>query len=149
MNNVPRPALLADYPALITLPIQWGEQDLFGHVNNVVYLRWFESARIAYLEQSGLDPILDRHGLGPILANLKCDYRRQLKYPDTVTIGARITRLGRSSLTMPHAVFSHAQQQIAAEGESIVVTFDYANQRSAAIPDDVRAQIARFEGKSE
>jgi acyl-CoA thioester hydrolase len=149
MNNLSRPTLLADYPALFTLPIQWGDQDLFGHVNNTVYLRWFESARIVYLEQSGLDPLLTRHGLGPILANLKCDYRRQLKYPDTVTVSARITRLGRSSLTMQHAVFSHAQQQIAAEGESILVAFDYKNQQSVAIPDDVRAQIAKFEGKSE
>jgi acyl-CoA thioester hydrolase len=149
MNNAPRPTLLADYPALFTLPVQWGDQDLFGHVNNTVYLRWFESARIVYLEQSGLDPLLARHGLGPILANLKCDYRRQLKYPDTVTVSARITRLGRSSLTMQHAIMSHTQQQIAAEGESILVTFDYQNQRSVAIPDDVRAQIARYEGKSE
>jgi acyl-CoA thioester hydrolase len=146
MDSVDRLDALAEFPARFTVPVQWGDQDAFGHINNVVYIRWFESARIAYLEQSGLDPLLLQHGLGPILANVSCNYRRQLLYPDTVTIGARITRLGRTSLTMRHAVLSHAQQAIVADGDSIVVTFNYKTQQSVEIPQDVREAIARFEG---
>lgn len=145
MNSVVQPAALAEFPALFSLPIQWGDQDAFQHVNNVVYLRWFETARIAYLEQSGLDPILASHGIGPILANLSCNYRKQLLYPDRVTIGARITRLGRTSLAMQHAVYSDRLQAIAADGESIVVLFDYKSQKPVPIPDDVRQAVNRFE----
>jgi len=145
MHSVNRPNSLAEFPARFTVPVQWGDQDAFGHINNVVYVRWFESARIAYLEQSGLDPLLLQHDLGPILANVSCNYRRQLLYPDTVTIGARITRLGRTSLTMQHAVLSHGQQAIVADGESIVVTFNYQTQQSVEIPANVREVIRRFE----
>ena len=145
MDSDHRPPALADFPATFTIPILWGDQDAFGHINNVVYIRWFESARIAYLEQSGLEPLLLQHGLGPILASVVCNYRKQLLYPDTVTIGARITRLGRTSLSMEHATFSHQQQAIVADGQSIVVTFDYQAQRSIEIPADVRAAISQFE----
>ena len=50
----------ADYPVVISLPVQWGDQDLFGHVNNVVYFRWYESARIAYLDRIGVSDLMER-----------------------------------------------------------------------------------------
>src|SRR5580765_7950429 len=93
---------LAAFPVVIRLPIQWGDQDAFGHVNNTVYFRWFESARIAYLDQSGMESMMTGSGLGPILASINCNYRRQLTYPDVVYIGARITHVGNSSMQMSH-----------------------------------------------
>ncbi|MBC7852346.1 MAG: acyl-CoA thioesterase, partial [Pirellulaceae bacterium] len=86
------PDLLKDYPIILTLPILWGDQDAFGHVNNVVYFRWCESARVTYLNDTGLQALMSQANLGPILASIKCDYLRQLNYPDTVRIGARVTR---------------------------------------------------------
>lgn len=139
---------LADYPAVIELPVEWGYQDLFGHVNNVVYFRWYESARIAYFEQFGF---FKRSGLpqvGLILASIKSDYRRPLNYPDTVRIGARVTRIGRTSIGVQHMVFSQAQAAVAAEGESTVVVFDYENNRPHPVPDEVRQAIAQLEGQN-
>lgn len=133
------------FPLVVALPVQWGDQDAFGHVNNTVLIRWFESARIAYLEQSHLLPQLEREKLGPILAAVNCNYRRQINYPDTVRIGACITRTGQSSFTMVHQVWSEAQQAVAAEGESAVVIFDYAAQRPVRMSDAIRALITRFE----
>lgn len=144
----PHPPALADFPAVITLPVQWGDQDAFGHVNNVVYFRWYESARIAYFEQSGIRPLLDQQSLGPILARIACDYHRQLTFPDTIDIGARITRLGSKSITMEHAIVSRAQNALIARSDSVIVIFHYGEQASCAIPADVRDQIERFEGKS-
>lgn len=136
----------AGYKSAIRLPVLWGDQDAFGHVNNTVPIRWFESARIAYLEHSGMDKLLDDMQLGPILASIHCDYRRQLRYPDTVSIGARITRIGRSGLTMVHAVYSDAWgDQVAVEGESVVVVFDYRANQPRRIPDEMRALINRWE----
>ena len=140
-----KPAELAEFPAVITLPVLWGDQDAFGHVNNTIPIRWFESARIAYLEAPEIAELLERERVGPILAAIGCNYRRQITYPDTVSIGARVTRLGGASLTMIHRVWSEAQQAIAADGESTIVVFDYAAQRPVRMSEALRAAIAALE----
>src|SRR3982751_4844980 len=104
MPSLFRPALLADYPVVIRLPVQWGDQDAFGHVNNTVYFRWYESARIAYFDRIGLLELMAAEGIGPILASISCTYRHQIHYPESVHVAARVARIGRSSLTMEHAV---------------------------------------------
>src|SRR4249920_2790349 len=101
-----RPPELKQLPTVITLPVQWGDQDAFGHVNNVVYFRWMESARIAYFRQANLGVADNKHGIGPILASIKCDFRRQLIYPDTLVISASIVSFGRTSMKMVHRVYS-------------------------------------------
>ena len=140
--------LLAEFPVSITLPIQWGDMDAFGHVNNTVPLRWFESARIAYIEQIGLSEMMTGDGVGPILAAIHCNYRRQVEYPDTVRIGARIGRMGRSSFTMLHVVVSEAHQAVCVEGESTIVVFDYQSQRPVRVPDEIREAVAERESQS-
>jgi acyl-CoA thioester hydrolase len=138
---------LSGHPVVVTLPVQWGDQDAFGHVNGVVYFRWFETARVEYLNQSGLGNLMSQVGTGPILASIKCDYRRQLKHPDTIEVSASISEIGKSSMKMRHILFSQAQQAVAAEAESTVVMFDYASQRPTRVPDSVREQIKRLEGR--
>ncbi len=130
---------LVGYSSITVLPVQWGDQDAFGHVNNVVYFRWFESARIDLLNLFPSSVTMSGSGLGPILASIKCDYRRQLRFPDTVYIGSRMTRVGRSSADIGHAVISHSQDQVVAEGSSVIVIFDYTTQRVTRIPDDLRS----------
>ena len=142
-----KPDSLAAYPVIITLPVQWGEQDAFGHVNNAVPLRWFESARIAYIEQSGLSGMMGDDDCGPIVASITCNYRRQIKYPDTLHIGAKISRIGRSSFAMEHAVYSSANNAIAVDGETVVVVFNYATQRPVRVPDAIREAMVRIEGR--
>ena len=131
-------AALADYRTITTLPVQWGDQDAFGHVNNVIYFRWFESARIDLLDVFESAVTMSGSGLGPILASIKCDYRRQLHFPDTVSIGSRITRVGRSSADIGHAIVSHRQSQVIAEGSSVIVIYDYSAKRVTRVPEDLR-----------
>ncbi|HEV2971394.1 MAG TPA: thioesterase family protein [Pirellulales bacterium] len=140
-------AALAEFPVVISLPVQWGDQDMFGHVNNVVFFRWYESARIAYLDRIGLSAMMERERLGPILAAIGCNYRRQLKFPDTVEIGSRITQIGRTSLTMTHAMWSQGQQALVADGESAIVMFDYQTQRPVPVPTAIREAIEKLERK--
>jgi acyl-CoA thioester hydrolase len=137
---------LAKYPVVIEWPVQWGDQDALGHVNNTVYFRWCESARVAYLQWLGLADWLHPTELGPILAQISCNYKRQLHFPDVVEVGARITRLGRTSLTMDHAIVSRSQNAIVAESTSVIVVFNYLAQRPAPIPEDVRERIKRLQG---
>jgi len=138
---------LTDFPVIIELPVQWGEQDLYGHVNNIIYFRWFESARVAYGERLDFARLFREARLGPILASVRCDFRRQVTYPARVRIGARITRLGNSSLTMVHTVTKADSGELLAEGDSTVVFFDYAAQKSTRIPDDLRDRIRALEGR--
>lgn len=134
-------ARLAGYQTITCLPVQWGDQDAFGHVNNVIYFRWFESARIDLLNDCHSAVTMSGTGLGPILASVKCDYRRQLRFPDTVFIGSKITRSGRSSADITHVIVSREQGEIVAEGVSVIVVFDYDAQRVTRIPDDLRQQF--------
>lgn len=146
------------YPVLVAIPVQWGDQDAFGHVNNIVFFRWIESSRIAYCSQVGLygqggegstavPPATLPTKADLILAAASCDYRRPVVFPDTVMVGARTSRVGNSSITMEHAVFSMSQQQLAAEGKATVVYYDYAAGRSRPLPDRIRKAIADLEGK--
>lgn len=137
---------LNDFNATVTIPVQWGEQDGFGHINNMHFIRWFESARIKYLQQCGVE--LTTEGVGPILAAVSCNYRLQVKYPDTIVVGARVIRIGRSSLGIEHQLWSERHGAVAADGDSTVVMFDYSNQCSSPIDDTLRRRIEKIEGKS-
>jgi acyl-CoA thioester hydrolase len=143
------PAELADFPVRVAIPVQWGDQDGFGHVNGVMYLRWFESARVAYLERSELGNLMTpQNGAGPILASINCNYRRQLHYPDTLIIGAKVTRIGRTSIEMHHAVYSTKHKAIGADGTSILVYFDYRDNKPLPVTDALRAAFEKIEGKT-
>jgi acyl-CoA thioester hydrolase len=141
--------LLADFPVSIEIPVQWGDQDAFRHVNNTVYLRWFESSRIAYTRKLGLWELLDTQGIGPILASTRCDYRRPLMFPDSVKVGSKIVKVGRTSLTLEHRVVGLAANAIAAEGMVVVVLYDYKKAEPCPIPAEIRRAIATIEGIEE
>ncbi len=141
------PPELADHPLSIALPVQWGDQDAFGHVNNVVHFRWMESARIAYFAALELGNLMTNQSTGPILASIKCDYRRQLVYPDAVLVSASVTRIGRTSLTMVHRVYSQQQKAVVSDGESVIVMFDYTTQQPTPVSDPIRTRIDSLQKK--
>jgi acyl-CoA thioester hydrolase len=140
--------ILAKFPVAITVPVQWGDQDAFGHVNNTVYFRWFESARIAYFERIGLSHMREVEPIAPILASISCDYRSQVTFPDTVHVGIRVTRIGRSSIGLEHTIVSQRRAVIAAEGSATVVVFDYRANKSQPVPLAIRQGIEAIEGRS-
>jgi acyl-CoA thioester hydrolase len=133
-----------DAPVTISVPIQWGDQDMFGHVNNVHFLRWFESARIDYLQRCGAR--MSNNGVGPILAAVQCDYLKQIKFPDTISVGATLASIGNSSLTIKHELWSEHHAAIAARGQSIIVMFDYLGQKPVRISAEIRARISEIQG---
>lgn len=138
--------LLAAYPVVIEATVAWGEMDAFAHVNNAVYFRWFESARIAYFDRIGFRDSMQGSGVGPILASTRCRFRLPLEYPDTVSIGTRVSDVGEDRFTMLYAVVSQRHGKLAAEGEGLLVSYDYRAGRKAPIPDLVRRAIEELEG---
>lgn len=137
--------LLQEYPVVIKLPVQWGDQDALGHVNNVVFFRWWESSRIAYAEQINLLGADRSERSGTVLASMKCDFRQQIRYPDSVSIGARIARVGNSSLHIEHRLVSDQTETVAAEAVSVMVSFDFETQTSCQISPEIRSAIRRLE----
>ncbi len=142
-DNDPR---LPGFPVITSVTIEWGQQDAFGHINNIHHFRWFETGRIDYLTRLGVP--VTAHGVGPILAAINCNYRRQIQWQDVILIGTRINKIGNSSLTVGHAIWSRDNNAIAADGESTVVMFDYEKQKPRPVSDELRRLISQMEGKS-
>jgi acyl-CoA thioester hydrolase len=140
--------LLAGYPVVTTIPLLWGDEDAFGHVNNLIYLRWCETARVEYMLRTGMWVDLPPSGAGPILASVKCDYKAQLTYPDTVDVGTRIGAIKNSSFQMEHIVVSRNLGGVAAAVDSTLVWFDYGSGKSVTVPQEIRRVIAELQGKS-
>ena len=138
--------LLAGYPVVIQLPVAWGDMDAMQHVNNTVYFRYFESGRIAYFERLELMDQMKETGVGPILASASCRFKFPLTYPDTISVGVRVTDMGEDRFTMAFRVVSHRHQRVAAEGDGLIVTYDYRAGRKTPVPQEVRARIQALEG---
>jgi acyl-CoA thioester hydrolase len=131
---------------VIEVPVAWGDMDAFAHVNNTVYFRWFESARIAYFARIGYDQIKEIEGLGPILASTSCRFRIALDYPDTVRIGTRVSEVLEDRFRMVYTAVSERHGRVAAEGEGWIVSYDYRHQRKAPLPEAIRRAITDLEG---
>lgn len=130
-----------DFPVQVRLPVSWGHLDAFGHVNNTVYFRFFEDARIACFARIGMDVLMAASKAGPILARTSCVFRRPLGFPDTVTACARIEDVGTDRFTMIYAVFSDSAG-LAAHGDGRIVMLDYGTGQKIPIPDAIRQAIA-------
>ena len=130
---------LSDYPIIISQAIQWGEMDAANHVNNAVYMRYFESARIEFFSRMGFMDFTGDDGIGPILAEVNCKYKAPLTFPDNIKITARILpdSLTEYGFTMQHVVYSEKLQRVAAEGTSRIVCYDYKNKHKALIPKEL------------
>ena len=137
--------LISAYPVVIEIPIAWGDMDAFQHVNNIVYFKHFESARISYFEKIHFPEVMNKTGIGPILASTQCKYKIPLTYPDHVTAGARVDTIEKDRFVMQYVVISHKLKKIAALGEGVLVTFDYQNNKKAFIPDEIRKRIIDLE----
>jgi len=130
-------------PFKYDVDIHWGEMDSFGHLNNVHFFRYMETARIDYLEQTDFfkgDWKVGK-GLGPILLKIECTYLSPVHFPDTLTISCSTTKIGNTSFHMEHGIYSQQQQKLVAEGKSIIVLFDYDKQSKTPIPDHLRKKL--------
>jgi acyl-CoA thioester hydrolase len=141
----PEAAVRAEFPVVIEIPVQWGEMDAYGHVNNTVYFRYFESARIAYFLRCGLLESYRSSSIGAILHSTQCRFRAALQYPDTAIIGTRVTDVHDDRFTMTYRVVSRAMKAVAAEGQGVIVAFDYTTRSKTRLPEDVREGIRRME----
>lgn len=147
MNNIRDEQ--TQFPVLLELPVQWGEMDAAGHVNNLIYLQWFESARAEYFTRLGQDIVFNEAG-GPgfILAKQSCKYLFPVTYPDTVTVGVRVTEINEDRFTMHCKIWSGRHQRLVAIANGVIVTFDYHKREKTEVPAHLKKMIHLLEGTS-
>jgi acyl-CoA thioester hydrolase len=136
---------LGRWPVTVLIAVAWGDMDPLCHVNNTVYLRWFESARIAYFDRIGLLGPMNARQVGPILARQEIDYRRATTYPDTVRVDTTVTSIGTTSFTMGFRIAKKDTRELLAEGSGVMVLYDYRTNRKVPIDNRLRLAIAAVE----
>ena len=134
------PVSRADYLRFYPITTRWMDNDIYGHVNNVTYYSYFDSAVNRYLiSEGGLD-IHDAPVVG-FVVNSQCHYLAPVAYPDAIEVALKVNRLGRSSVTYGVAIFKEGQDTACAWGDFVHVFVDRASQKSTEIPAGIRAAL--------
>lgn len=135
-TNVPANTLLrAHYPVLYPISTRWMDNDAYGHVNNVVYCSWFDTAVNATLVGAGLLDIIDGAVIG-LVVETGCRYHRSVAFPEGVEVGVRVAQIGRSSTRWELAVFTVSDPEPAATGFLVHVYVDRTTRRPTPLTNN-------------
>lgn len=133
----------ADYKVFYPISTRWSDNDIYGHVNNVTYYSYFDTAANRYLiEEGGLD-ISDGSIVGYVV-NSGCEYHAPITYPETIEAGLRVDRMGNSSVQYGIAIFRAGEEDAAAHGHFIHVFVDRAADHSVPVPAGLRKALQRL-----
>jgi acyl-CoA thioester hydrolase len=122
------------------IPTRWADNDVYGHVNNVVYYSWFDTAVNAYLIEAGALDIHAGEVIG-LVVETGCSYARALAFPETVEAGVRVAKLGTSSVRYEIGLFGGGSGEAAAEGFFVHVYVDRRTRRPVPLPEKLRATL--------
>lgn len=123
------------------IAVRWGDMDAYGHVNNALYMRYLEEARVQFLASIGAD--MRGNGTDPVIINVGCTFLRPVSYPATVIIKSYVGEIGRSSFMIWYEVSTTDNpDQLCSEGYSKVVWMDHQTGRSVPLPEMIRHAIS-------
>lgn len=139
----PTPELRAAYRHFQCIPTRWMDNDVYGHVNNVLYYSYFDTVVNQYLiEQGVLD--FERSPVVGLVIETQCNYFAPVTFPDVVHAGLRVAKLGNSSVRYEIGLFRNQEQTAAAQGHFIHVYVDRASRQPAQVPPDMRAALEKI-----
>ena len=125
----------------IEMPLRWGDMDAMGHLNNVMYFRLMEEARIQWFAAFGFATMPS--GEAPILAHAACDFVKAMTYPALAVVRQVVTKVGRSSVEMSLTIERKDEPGVPyATGRTVIVWYDYTAGKSAPWPDSIRSRLA-------
>jgi acyl-CoA thioester hydrolase len=143
---MPRKVDLELFPVQYKTKVRWGDMDAYGHLNNAAYFKLFEDVRILYMEKLGLSTSKrSDNRFGVVVATTQCKYRIPLKYPDEITVGARILSICDKKITMAYVVLIGADNQLAAEGDALLIGYDLEKQETSAFDSEVVRLVESFQ----
>jgi acyl-CoA thioester hydrolase len=138
-----RPNHRAAYRHFQTIPTRWMDNDVYGHVNNVVYYSYFDTVVNHYLiDRGALD--IERSQVVGFVVETGCQYFAPIAFPDAVTAGLRVARIGNSSIRYEIGIFRNTEQAASAQGFFIHVYVDRATRRATPLPTELRAAVERI-----
>lgn len=129
-----------DYRHFHTITTRWMDNDVYGHVNNVIYYSWFDTAVNQFLIANKVLDIEQSPVVGLVIET-QCNYFAPVAFPDRITIGIRVAKLGNSSVCYEMGVFREDEDDVAAQGHFIHVYVSRDTRRPVAIPDNLRALL--------
>ena len=132
---------LSDYPVIYEQSVAWGDMDAFGHVNNVMYYRYIESARIRYMDELSIF----QQDIYTVVASNQCKYIRPVFYPDQLKIGVRVEEVRNSAFRMSYLLWSETQQTVVALAEAVIVCVNKDSMLKTEIPEIIRHKIPEIE----
>jgi acyl-CoA thioester hydrolase len=135
---------ITDFPVQVNILLSEGEMGTASHIKNIYYVRYFEYARIKYLQMIGLNDLKSNTGIGIILAQTVCKYLKPLAYPDKIIVGAKVKSIGKSSFVMEYLIVSE-KIGVSASGEEVIVIYDYNNSKKAELPSVIKEAIEKIE----
>ena len=139
----PKTQLRADYQFFFPIQTRWADNDLYGHVNNVIYYSYFDTAANALLIQKAAFDIHHSPIIG-LVVNSSCHFLQELTYPEIIEVGVVIEKIGNSSLTYNLAIFKQGQDQAAAQGQFVHVFVDRQSKKSTPIPQQMRDALTAY-----
>lgn len=143
MTEKSLPTRRSDYSSFTVLSTRWNDNDVYGHVNNVVYFEFFDTAINKFLiDHSALD--LARSDIVGLVVDNRCTYFSSLKFPDTVHVGITVIRIGNSSVEYEVGVFKNAEEMSSAVGRFVHVYVEKETGASTRIPDDTRSVLEQM-----
>src|SRR5829696_10390980 len=134
------PEVRKRYPHFLSVPTRWMDNDVYGHVNNVIYYSYFDTVVNEYLIHSGVLDIEKSPVIG-LVAETQCRFFKPLTFPDTVHAGLRVARLGNSSVRYEIGIFRNDEDDAAAQGHFVHVYVDRETRRPAALPPEMRRAL--------
>jgi acyl-CoA thioester hydrolase len=136
--NDPKPAeTRARYRHFLKIPTRWGDNDIYGHVNNVVYYSYFDTVVNTYLIERGALDIAKSTVIGLAVESL-CTFRTELTYPETIDAGLRVGRLGNTSVRYEIGIFRAGENDPAATGYFVHVYVDRVSRKPVPLPETLR-----------
>lgn len=140
MSERPKRLGRGDFRLFRAIPTRWMDNDVFGHVNNVVYYSWFDTAVNAWLVEQGHLDVLGSEIVG-LVVETGCTYFESVAFPEIVEAGIAVEKLGRSSVTYRVGIFREGGEQAAAQGRFTHVYVERAAQKPVPIPDGLREAL--------
>ncbi|AUI87622.1 thioesterase [Vibrio azureus] len=137
------------FPLITEIQVAWGDMDALKHVNNVVYFRYFEIARLEYFRAVTLEFDLQACHIGPIIKDTQCNYKLPVTFPDTLCVGSRTIDLQADRFTMEYQIFSKKLGKIVTTGTATIVIFDFENHCKTSMPAAIKNAILKLEDSAQ
>ena len=137
----------SDFKHFHVITTRWMDNDAYGHVNNVVYYSWFDTVVNQFLIANGVLDIERSEVIGLVIET-QCNYFASVAFPDRITAGLRVTKLGNSSVRYEVAIFREDEESAAAQGHFVHVYVNRATRRPASLSDNMRKLLQSIETTS-